>query len=134
MEKLANSHQTGSIWESKETLPSGPMPTEQSCSFRRVDSRFSAATAFATRTGPDGRCGLATVNHFMNRVRTQPGRFSCAINCFLELWHYIVRHVFTEISGNELFFLANQMSAYYNFFLKLHVIQYIAKIQSYTSL
>ena len=37
MEKLTNSHQTGSIGESKETLPSAPRPTEQSCFFNGVD-------------------------------------------------------------------------------------------------
>ena len=116
MEKLANSHQTGSIRESKEPLQSGPRPNEQSCAFQEVDNRFSA---FATRLGSDGRRGIATVNHFMNRVRTQSGQLSCAIDCFLDLWHHhIFRHVFIEISYNELFFLANRMNAYYEFVLK----------------
>ena len=115
MEKLANSHQTGSMWESTKLLQSGPRPNEQSCSFQEVDSRFSA---FSTRLGSDGSRSIATVNHFMNRVSTQSGQLSCPIDCFLELWHHIFRHVFTEISYNQVFFLANQMSAYYEFVLK----------------
>lgn len=109
MEKLANSHQTGSIWESQEILQNEPRPNKQLGSFQGVDGCFS--------TSPEERRGVATVNHFMNRVRTQAGQFSCAIDCFLELWHHSFRHVFTEISDNELFFLANQMSAYYEYVL-----------------
>ena len=166
MGKLTNSHQTGSIWESKETLPSGPRPTEQSCSFNGVDAgtklkggygspsnpknipfhraktvvEFTSAgqligprtvceqlflkgkvteaavEEFETRLGPDGRRSVPTINRFMNRVRKQSGQFSWAIDCFLELWHYTFKNVFTEISDSELFFLANQRIVYYEFF------------------
>ena len=146
-------------------MPSGPRPTEQSCSCNGVDggtklkggygspfnpenlpfhkektvAKFTsggqligprtvcellllkrkvtkaAVAEFETRLGPDGRRDVPTVNRFVNRVRKQSGQLSCAIDCFLELWHNTSRHVFTEISDNELFFLANQMSAYYEF-------------------
>ena len=147
MEKLTNSHQTGSIWVSKETLPSGQRPTEQPCSFNGVDAgtklkggygspfnlenlplhrektvvkvtsavqltglrtvcdllllerkiTVAAVAEFENCLGPDGRRGVPTVSHFMNRVRKQPGNF-LAIDCFLELCHYTSRHGFIEIS------------------------------------
>ena len=49
MEKLTNSHQTGSIWVSKETLPSGPRPTEQPCSFNGVDARSKLKGGYGHR-------------------------------------------------------------------------------------
>ena len=53
-----------------------------------------------------------SVNHFLNAVRLQPGKFSCAIDCFLELWHSILRHHFSEPSESRLIMLAQNMSAY----------------------
>ena len=62
---------------------------------------MAAVAEFETRLGPDGRRGVPTVNHFMNRVRKQSGHFFLAMDCFLELCHYISRLGFTEISENE---------------------------------
>ena len=137
MEKLTNSHQKNFIWESKETLPSGTRPTEQSCYFNGVDAgtklkggcglpsnlenlpfhraktvvkctsavqltgprtvcnllllkrkiTVAAVAEFETRLGPDGRRGVPTVNHFMNRVRKQSGQFFWQ---WIAFWNFVI--------------------------------------------
>ena len=39
--------------------------------------------------------------HFMNSVRLQPMVFSCAVDCFLEIWHAVVGDFFDEFSRSN---------------------------------
>ena len=100
MQKQGNSRQTGSIRESTE-------------SFRPSSSRGRN----------DVRCDGHIenyVNHFMNSVRRTAGTFSCAIDCFLELWHHVSDENFCEMSNNQLIFLGNQVSQYY-----IHILHFL---------
>ena len=100
-----NCHQTGSSLRSKDWKP---MPDKKPGSARGTN-----------RTSPAGS-GLTVSSsrscfHFVNAVRLRPGKFSCAINCFLEIWNKIFRYIFTETSDCQLFILSNHMSAYYEY-------------------
>ena len=47
------------------------------CELLLLERKITVAAVgeFETRLGPDGRRAVPTVNHFINRVRKQPGQF-----------------------------------------------------------
>ncbi len=53
--------------------------------------------------------------HFMNAVRIVPGTFSCAVDCFLEVWHTVFNHCFADrCSQSEIINILTQASDLYN--------------------
>ena len=50
---------------------------------------------------PPERVMFAQKPHFLNAVKYFPGKFSCAADCFLEVWLRVICHLIPEPGGSE---------------------------------
>ena len=106
------------------------MPTESNRPIQTSIDLVTATELTATASGSQTGINLVTPTdletttrpvygvrkHFMNSVRLQPMVFSCAVDCFLEIWHVVLRFLFGEFSrsNNDLINLLSEMCLAYD--------------------
>ena len=63
---------------------------------------------------PTERVNSTQKPHFINACGYEPGKFSCALDCFLEIWLRILSPLIPDTGTSELIYLLKQTKRAYN--------------------
>ena len=78
------------------------------------DQRVISSEQTGFNVEPTERVTSTQKPHFINACRYIPGEFSCALDCFLEIWLRILSPLIPDTDTSELIYLLKQTERAYN--------------------